>query len=186
MNLRVSLLACVLFLPACQPTEGATGSASSKDDGGTDGADGTDGGGADGGGGDGTCVSDSYWTGGNSESPRMHPGMDCIACHTSEGEGPRFTVAGTVFTEYDEPDDCNGVEDVVVEVTDATGAVWTESTNSAGNFYFRDDEVVFPITAKVIDGDVERAMLGAVGTGACASCHSSSGASGAPGRVIAP
>ena len=116
----------------------------------------------------------------------MHPGMDCIACHTSEGEGPRFTVAGTVFTEYDEPDDCNGVEDVVVEVTDATGAVWTESTNSAGNFYFRDDEVVFPITAKVIDGDVERAMLGAVGTGACASCHSSSGASGAPGRVIAP
>ncbi len=186
MNRRVSLLTCVLLLPACQPTEDATGSASSKDDGGADGGDGADGGGDGGDGADGTCVSDSYWTGGNSESPRMHPGMDCIACHTSEGEGPRFTVAGTVFTEYDEPDDCNGVEDVVVEVTDATGAVWTESTNSAGNFYFRDNELVFPITAKIIDGDVERKMLGAVGTGACASCHSRSGNNGAPGRVIAP
>lgn len=134
----------------------------------------------------GTCVSGTHWTGGNAESPRMHPGMDCIACHDAMNEGPRFTVAGTVFTNVDEPDDCNGVEDVVVEITDATGAVWTEDTNSAGNFSIRDSAMMFPITARILDGDAVREMGTAVETGACGSCHTQGGEGGAPGRVMAP
>jgi hypothetical protein len=138
------------------------------------------------GGATGECVSGSWWTGGNEESPRMHPGMDCIACHEEMHEGPRFTVAGTVFTNVDEPDDCNGVEDIVVEITDADGAVWTDTTNSAGNFSMREDGMVFPVRARVIDGDVVREMSAEIETGACASCHTQDGADGAPGRVMAP
>jgi hypothetical protein len=143
-------------------------------------------GGSSGGSGGGICVSDSWWNGGNDESPRMHPGMDCIGCHRDMDDGPTYTVAGTVFTDYDEPDDCNGRQGVVVEVTDANGDVWRETTNSAGNFFFRDGSVQYPITARVIDGSDVREMVTEVSTGNCATCHTADGEQGAGGRVVAP
>jgi hypothetical protein len=135
---------------------------------------------------DSACMSDSWWNRGNSGSPLMRPGGDCIGCHQDMGEGPRYTVAGTVYRELDEPDDCDGAMNVVVEIVDAKGDVWTQTVNSAGNFFMKDSAMVFPVTTRVIEGDLERVMVAPIQTGNCASCHTADGTDGAPGRVIAP
>src|SRR5215208_1118410 len=36
------------------------------------------------------CSSGRQWTGGDRESPEMHPGGACIDCHSRDDEGPRF------------------------------------------------------------------------------------------------
>lgn len=133
------------------------------------------------------CASGKKWSGGNAESPLMHPGRDCDGCHRSEGEGPRFAVAGTVYSLPDEPDDCFGVEGVDVEITDATGKVWLLETNEAGNFYLSASAgIEAPYMARVLDGDLERVMATAQTDGQCATCHTQTGANNAPGRVLAP
>src|SRR4249920_3005010 len=53
------------------------------------------------------CSTRSVWTEGNEESPLMHPGGACISCHGSD-EGPRYTIAGTIFPTMVDPTDCNG------------------------------------------------------------------------------
>lgn len=134
-----------------------------------------------------TCSSEQQWTRGNHESPLMHPGRDCIDCH-SRGEGPSFSIAGTVYPTAHEPNDCNGVEgdnDVHVEITDAAGTTITLSVNSAGNFYST-ERVAYPIQAKVVTIGQERAMGAAQMTGACNSCHTETGLNGAPGRIMLP
>ncbi|MEZ4453455.1 MAG: hypothetical protein R3B09_28605, partial [Nannocystaceae bacterium] len=57
------------------------------------------------------CSSDVYWTMGDHESPFMHPGMACVACHKSQTfhKPPIFLAAGTVYPSGHEPDECNGV-----------------------------------------------------------------------------
>ena len=147
--------------------------------------------GDDGGGGadstpDSRCASGLRWTGGNSESPLMHPGGDCIGCHSS-GEGPRFLVAGTVSASLDEPADCFGVEGAVVTITDANGTSIDATSNAAGNFYISARQnLAMPIHASVQLGGHVNAMGAAQSTGACASCHTATGTGGAPGRILAP
>lgn len=132
---------------------------------------------------EGVCISGEYWTGGNRGSPYMNPGMSCIGCHNS-GEGPDFGVAGTLYNELDEPDLCDGVEGVTVEITDADGTVLELDSNQAGNFYTR-TEPVMPINVRLLSGGTEiAAMSQSVSTGDCASCHTAEGANGAPGRVV--
>ncbi|WP_437841556.1 hypothetical protein [Sorangium sp. So ce1153] len=62
--------------------------------------------------------------------------------------------------------------------------------NASGNFLFDTFQdrtpINFPITARVVKGDKERKMLTAQMSGDCNSCHSQSGAEGAPGRIVAP
>ena len=70
----------------------------------------------------GECSSGVEWTSGNEESPNMNPGQACIACHAS-GEGPEFTIAGTVMGDFADPDNCYGVEGMTVRITDADGVV---------------------------------------------------------------
>jgi hypothetical protein len=124
------------------------------------------------------------WTGGNRESQYMNPGLDCIGCH-SKGEGPRFKIAGTVYTKLDEKDLDFGVEGASVVVTDSKGTVFTYKTNKAGNFMSRgSDSPVYPITAKVVFNGKENAMASPQRTGNCMMCHSAAGKGGAPGRVI--
>jgi hypothetical protein len=136
------------------------------------------------------CTSNQRWTGGNNESPNMHPGGACINCHSS-GEGPRFTFAGTVFPSAHEPDDCNGVNGsspaAQVIVTDANNATFTMTVNSVGNFsYSGRTAPVMPYTAKVVRGGNERIMTAQQTTGDCNSCHTQDGANDAPGRIMAP
>lgn len=125
------------------------------------------------------------WIGGNSGSPFMNPGMDCIGCH-STGEGPRFAIAGTVYAKIDEKNLDLGVEGVTVEVTDAKGQVVKMTTNKSGNFYERRVNLAFPIKAKIIYKGKTREMYGARPTGDCAACHTQSGRNGAPGRIALP
>lgn len=133
---------------------------------------------------DGTCSTGSEWTRGNDGSTKMNPGEPCMACH-DRGEGPTFKVAGTVMGAIHDPDDCNGVQDVIVRITDADGVVTELTTNSAGNFY-TNDRIALPYTAQLEHDGIIREMLGAQDDGDCGSCHTEAGASGAPGRVVVP
>ncbi len=126
------------------------------------------------------------WIGGNRESPLMRPGMSCIGCH-ARGEGPRFQVAGTVYTNIDEKDEYFGVEGLVVALADAKGTTARYTTNKAGNFYSgRGAALKAPFVVKVLGKKGENAMASPAPNGDCASCHTASGENGAPGRVVAP
>ncbi len=119
---------------------------------------------------------------------RMHPGNACVSCH-SAGGGPEFSLAGTVYPTAHEPDDCYGVNGPRVSarivITDARGAVTNIPVNAYGNFA-APAGIAMPYTAKVVVGTKERRMRGAQTNGDCNSCHSESGASGAPGRILMP
>jgi len=126
------------------------------------------------------------WVGGNRESPLMNPGLACIDCH-SRGEGPRFPVAGTVYSNFGEKDLDFGVEGAYVLITDSKGQVLKLPTNKAGNFFAaRSAVLAFPITAKVSFNGKERAMYSPQATGDCNRCHGAKGVNGAPGRVAIP
>jgi mono/diheme cytochrome c family protein len=130
------------------------------------------------------CASGKQWTGGTEGSPSMLPGTDCIGCHAS-GEGPSFTLAGTVYSDPHAKDSCGGVAAAEVEITDANGQVLTLSTNPAGSFYTH-QSVTMPIHARVLRAGKVRAMTQAVDVGSCNTCHTTNGASDAPGRILAP
>jgi hypothetical protein len=130
------------------------------------------------------CSTDSYWTGGDEESPRMHPGGDCVSCH-ARGEGPDFTLAGTVMGDWDDPTDCNGIAGVTVHVTDANGGEHTLTTNSAGNFYTT-EHLLAPIAVVLEQDGRTREMQLHPDETDCMSCHTQDGEEGAPGRIVAP
>ena len=134
-----------------------------------------------------TCTSGAYWTGGTGST--MRPGEACIACH-SRGEGPAFAIAGTAYPTGHEYDDCDGsaAQGAVVTVTDSTNVSRSFTVNSAGNFSGAASGgwPAFPITAKITFNGKTRAMSGAVPTGDCNTCHTLSGANGAPGRIALP
>lgn len=88
------------------------------------------------------CVRGTYWAYGDRGDNHMHPGRDCIGCHTRGGRGPRFTVAGTIFNALHEVDDCFGYDSdtrsgarAEVEIVDADGRPFFITANRAGNFY---------------------------------------------------
>jgi hypothetical protein len=137
------------------------------------------------------CTSMTNWTGGNHDSPLMRPGGACITCHKSQGEGPLFALAGTLFPTPHEPDDCNGASNssaagAQVVITDANGVVHTLTPNSAGNFFLESTSFSYPYHAKVVYQGRERAMLVAQTDGDCNSCHTQDGAQMAPGRIFLP
>ncbi|HSS00271.1 MAG TPA: hypothetical protein VLM79_24605 [Kofleriaceae bacterium] len=139
------------------------------------------------------CTSGRMWTGGNSESPLMHPGRACIACHATtggdvverHGEAPRFTIAGTAYPTGHEPDDCNGATSASVEITDANQKVTTLPVNAAGNF-FTTSAVAFPIHVALVANGKRRAMSASPPRGDCNGCHTEAGANQAPGRITLP
>jgi mono/diheme cytochrome c family protein len=77
---------------------------------------------------------------------------------------------------------------MTVILTDANGEDWTMTANSAGNFWLDPEaQVVYPYTARIVDREGrERTKQTPVSEGDCASCHSSEGANGAPGRLLPP
>jgi hypothetical protein len=131
------------------------------------------------------CASGLQWVGGNDQSELMNPGEACISCH-SQGEGPAFGAAGTVFVELHEGNDCYGAPEVTVEITDANGAVQRLATNEAGNFFTR-ASIAMPFSARIYDSSgAERRMVTPGTVGDCNSCHTQAGANAAPGRILAP
>lgn len=137
------------------------------------------------------CTSGKTWTGGSNGSPSMYPGRACITCHATVADAPKFQIAGTVYPTAHEPDSCLGTPSgagITVEITDAKGTVVSLAVNSSGNFSYRSrtSALQLPYTAKVKQGTKVRAMNAAQMNGDCNSCHTQSGTSGAPGRIMAP
>jgi hypothetical protein len=138
------------------------------------------------------CTSQATWRNGNDESPKMHPGGTCIACHEKgEGEGPRFTFAGTVYPTAHEPTDCNGLDGPAhkakVVIVDKNGVTHSLTVNSVGNFYLEEGaDIAPPYRAKVVAGGSERVMATEQMNGDCNLCHTESGANDAPGRIMRP
>ena len=144
------------------------------------------------------CVRGEYWARGDRGDNHMHPGRDCIGCHTRSGRGPRFTVAGTLFNAPHEEDDCLGFDSdtrinraAEVEVTDASGRPFYILANRAGNFYtthafrrpLRRVRVFSPSGAVVEMGSPPP-------HGDCNACHSRAGTitptGESPGRIVLP
>lgn len=126
-------------------------------------------------------------TNGMSTAPNgasMRPGTACRSCHG-------FPIAGTVFPTLHDGDNCNGVTSnaTVVVVTDAKGASHTLPLAPGGNFTSM-TSFPAPFHVKVVSGNKERAMTGALDAsmGNCNSCHSvyGSGTPAPPGRILAP
>ena len=133
------------------------------------------------------CTTNTFYTGG--EGGQMEPGRACIGCHgqlRSHGTPPPLSAGGTVYMTGHEPDRCNGAPGgATVEITDANNATVAIPIDGAGNFYTQ-TLLAFPIHARVVTPTGTRAMGGAVPVGDCNSCHTQSGANGAPGRIALP
>lgn len=141
-----------------------------------------------------TCLSGKLWTGGESGDEHMNPGLPCIDCHTREGEGPKFTIAGTVFDSSDEKDKCGGSNQAFVYVKGADGKTQKLVPNDMGNFYSK-----LPV-AKPFNVWLEwpaptaadplavrkRVMSASPTTGDCNTCHTQHGENSAPGRIVTP
>jgi hypothetical protein len=148
-----------------------------------------------GGSGDGgsACPGGTMWTQGDQGSPLMHPGAACNACHQVKG-GPNLRFAGTVYPTLHEVVDCSGAApppQLNVIVTDSRNQTFTLPVNAAGNFLLEAQQgggppPRAPFKATVTDGKVTRTMNGSVTSGDCNSCHTVTGANGAPGRILAP
>jgi hypothetical protein len=125
--------------------------------------------------------------GGNDESEEMNPGKACIQCHAGN-DGPDFSIAGTIYPTAHEPDLCDGADGqngATVVITGADGQVQELRPNSAGNFFSK-RQVKRPYQAKVVYMGREQVMPDPQTTGDCNSCHTQTGANGAPGRITLP
>lgn len=115
----------------------------------------------------------------------MSPGLACLSCH-GNGNGPSFALAGTVYSQPHEQDNCLGVATgVTVQVTDANGKVTTLTPNSAGNFSLSGrTALALPYTVKLLGSKGEKPMATPQSIGDCNTCHTQQGVSGAPGRIF--
>jgi hypothetical protein len=132
------------------------------------------------------CLSGEVWNGGDNESPLMHPGRDCLACHQSRGEAQEVVLGGTVYDGDGEPDDCYGLAGVTLQLTDANNVVHEVTSNASGNFMIEETLIATPYSVKLQYEGRERVMLGMQTSLSCNGCHTETGANGAPGRILAP
>jgi hypothetical protein len=140
------------------------------------------------------CSTGTHWTQGDQGSDLMQPGSACRTCHVLGGSASKKTwdISGTVYATAHEPNDCNGTPaaGVTVVITDKNGVSTSLPVNAVGNFYHADlfgiAAIPKPYTAKVVQGSKQRVMVSAQTEGDCNTCHSESGASAAPGRIMLP
>lgn len=111
-------------------------------------------------------------------SGEHNPGQACIACHVGKGEGPQFTVAGTLYADLAGTTPLAGA---TIVVTDATGATLDLVSQQNGNFYTT-AALAFPIQVSATRCPDTTPMIGAVAApGDCnaGGCH-------APGSGAGP
>ncbi len=133
------------------------------------------------------CSTGQWWTLGDRESEVMHPGNNCIQCHAQE-HGPDLVVAGTVMGRFHDEEDCRGIPGVTIDIIGNDGSVAGSSdTNEAGNFFFSGDlTAIAPYTVRLTFEGRTREMTTGQTDGNCMSCHTQTGANGAPGRILLP
>jgi mono/diheme cytochrome c family protein len=140
-----------------------------------------------------TPVCTSGLTGSTNPGSSMNPGMACISCHYSSGDGPIDSFMGTAFPGLHEKDLCKDPvptgTTVQVEILDQAGnsvsprCLITVRTSS-GNFMGNCATAVSPYRARVIkNGVAGAAMVTPQTDGDCNTCHTVMGANGAPGRI---
>jgi hypothetical protein len=99
-----------------------------------------------------------------------------------------ISIAGTLYPTGHEPNLCNGVNGTTgarVVIVDAANRTVTLTPNAAGNFMYT-GTISTPYHAKVTYQGRERIMPVAQTSGDCNSCHTQTGANGAPGRITLP
>ena len=125
---------------------------------------------------------------GDDENSVTHnQGKECIACHSN------FTSAGTIFSKLNASDnDSSNVNDSYkIRLTSNTGTKITfDSGRGRGNKKTTSSLINFDtFTAEVIDSSgkvVNSSMKNSHNSARfrCNTCHSATGSSGAPGRVV--
>lgn len=126
------------------------------------------------------------WAPGQFNSSLMLPGRACLECHDRTlGPSAMMVVAGTVFADVQQRDECPGEPGVRVVIVDDEGTEASFTTNFAGNFYIR-QTLVFPVRVRLEDSELIRVMEDPVDTGDCNSCHTPTGEEMAPGRIVRP
>jgi hypothetical protein len=132
-----------------------------------------------------TCSTGSWWQRANAGSELMHPGVNCVTCHASLGAGLEYSIAGTVMGAQDDADNCQGISNVSVNITDSAGNAQSLTTDAAGNFFVA-AAIATPFSVSVTRDGKTAPMVAHQSDGACLSCHTSTGRFGAPGRIVAP
>lgn len=119
--------------------------------------------------------------------PLHRPGQPCLVCHGGEGPAStQFTMGGTVYAVQDE---APPAPDAQVTIEDIGGAVFSFTTNEAGNFYFtpRDWTPTYPVQVQVTQGSQPPAIMATHVNrdGSCADCHGLVPGPTSAGRVYA-
>jgi hypothetical protein len=126
------------------------------------------------------CTSKKTWTSGS--GPDMRPGNDCRGCHS-------FTIAGTVYPTFNEPNNCDGTGagGIKVLITGADNVTLTLTPSTASGNFYSNTTVKTPFSVKLTNSaGASRSMVAHQTAGNCNSCHTPTGANGAPGRIMAP
>jgi hypothetical protein len=138
------------------------------------------------------CTSQSFWQGGNEESPEMNPGRPCRACHLREEPEKAYYFMGTAYPTLHEKDLCfsSVPTGTRVEILDASGIVRvTMAVLPRGNFYSRSTlaGIALPYTARIVSPSGSTLEMTTKQTsGDCNACHTEQGASDAVGRILIP
>lgn len=119
--------------------------------------------------------------------PLHRPGQPCLLCHDGAlGNPQQFSVAGTVYVDADGQ---TPAENAVVTLTPAKGAAYKTTTNAAGNFYIRPNELTptYPMQVSVTYNGTSVDMTALVGRdGSCAGCHKSAPGPDSAGPIYIP
>ncbi len=118
------------------------------------------------------CSTNSAWLNGDEESPLMHPGGNCIECHSRKGEGPIYAIAGTVQGAATDNIDCNGIAGVTVSLLGSNGKTLDLTSNAAGNFFSSSTSgLTAPYRVTLTKGEKTVSMSASQTDFNCASCH---------------
>ncbi|HSQ66827.1 MAG TPA: hypothetical protein VLM85_26590, partial [Polyangiaceae bacterium] len=124
----------------------------------------------------------------------MLPGEACVSCHSKQATEtpPIYPLMGTIYPTAHEPNNCVGASSstyagVQIIATDSLGHSVTLTPNSVGNFMGPSTgSISGAYTIKITYQGRERDMTTPQTNGDCNSCHTETGTSGAPGRIMLP
>ena len=119
--------------------------------------------------------SENFVTGPSGIRGSHNAGRDCMGCHGSGGEGPTWTVAGTVYRD----DGVTAYAGAQVRLTterDGGGSVLIELTSDGSGNFYTSRAVGFGggLFADVAGTGPRRSMQEPLTRGACNSCHDAS------------
>jgi|CZKU01.1.fsa_nt_gi hypothetical protein len=116
--------------------------------------------------------------------PLHRPGQPCLLCHKDGGRAKPFTLAGTVYvnaTSRSPP-----LANAEVFMLDAANAIYSATTNCAGNFFVLPGQFVpsYPVWLTLRAAGAQRDMdTPTYREGSCGACHTATIGPASPGPV---